>query len=411
MYTNNNLVIGLIFFFSLVMSACGGGSAGVESSTNSTDTETTEDASQPPNTSVDADVNLPPIAQIDPVGEATSGATVTLDGRVSTDPDGDTLSFLWAQTQGMAISLADRSSPLLSFIAPTVEQPTWFSFQLTVHDGELSNSASVEILMLPIADTTPPSVISRIPQPNQSDVATTTEISITIDEPLLEITLDSQSLLVSHNGTHLSGNISYDSTSYRLIFTPADPLSENAVYTVTLSNMLQDLAGNSLQGESWNFITGSQYNLGQTPQQTIDFCMDNADKLMLTLVNNARGVARSCGTKNYSTTSQLSWHCSLEQAAQGHSTSMADNDFFSHTGLDGSNPGDRITATGYLWRTYGENIAAGYPSEEEAMNAWLNSPGHCANIMNPNFTEIGAAFSENPTSQYWIYWTQNFADR
>ena len=411
MYTNNNLVIGLIFLFGLVMSACGGGSSGVDSSTNSTDTETAEDVSQPPNSPDDAAVNLPPIAQIDPIGEATAGATVTLDGRGSTDPDGDTLSFLWAQTQGVAITLADWSSPSLSFIAPTTEQPTGFSFQLTVYDGELSDSASVEILILPVADTMPPSVIARIPQPNQFDVSTTTEISITFDEPLLETSIDSQSLRLSHDGTHLSGNVSYDSTSYHLIFTPADPLSENVVYTVTPSNVLQDLAGNSLQGESWNFTTGSQYNLGLTPQQTIDLCMDNTDKLMLTLVNNARGVARSCVTTNYSMASPLSWHCSLEQAAQGHSTSMADNDFFSHTGLDGSSPGDRITATSYAWRTYGENIAAGYPSEDDAMNAWLNSPGHCANIMNPNFTEFGAAFAENPTSQYFIYWTQNFADR
>lgn len=411
MYTNYHLVIGLIFLSSLVMSACGGGSSGVESSTNSTDRESIDDVSQPPNPPIDEVINLPPIARIDLIGDATSGATVIIDGSSSSDPDGDALSFLWTQTQGVTVSLADRSNPLLSFIAPSVEQPTLFSFQLTVQDGVLTDSASVDILISPIADTTPPSVVSRVPQPNQSDVATTTQINITIDEPLLETSIGSQSLLVSHNGTYLSGNVSYDSTSYSLIFTPANPLSENVVYTVTLSNSLQDLVGNNLQGESWGFTTGSQYNLGQTQQETMDLCMDDADKLMLTLVNNARGVARPCGTTDYEAVSPLSWHCSLEQAAQGHSTSMADNNFFSHTGLDGSNPGDRISATGYPWRAYGENIAAGYSTAEVAMNVWLNSPGHCANIMNSRFTEMGNALAENPTSQFRIYWTQNFADR
>jgi uncharacterized protein YkwD len=88
---------------------------------------------------------------------------------------------------------------------------------------------------------------------------------------------------------------------------------------------------------------------------------------------------------------------------------MADNDYFSHTGIDNTTPGDRITATGYVWRTYGENIAAGYASEEAAMNAWLASSGHCSNIMNPNFTEMGEARAQNSSSTYGIYWTQEFA--
>jgi uncharacterized protein YkwD len=138
--------------------------------------------------------------------------------------------------------------------------------------------------------------------------------------------------------------------------------------------------------------------------------MSSSDKVMLTLINNARAVARSCGTTDYPAVSLVAWNCNLETAAQGHSTSMADNDFFSHTGLDDSSPADRITAAGYTWRAYGENIAAGYPDEESAMNAWLASPGHCANIMNDIFSEVGAAVATNSASTYGIYWTQNFAD-
>ena len=155
-------------------------------------------------------------------------------------------------------------------------------------------------------------------------------------------------------------------------------------------------------------IDNSNYNLGPTTQQTINACMDEADKQMLTLVNNARAQTRSCGTESYQSAPALAWNCQLENAATAHSESMADNNYFSHTGQDGSSPGDRITAAGYNWRTYGENIAAGYRDAESVMDGWLTSPGHCANLMNSRFKDIGVGVV-NGTGTYGIYWTQNFA--
>ncbi|MES9940855.1 MAG: CAP domain-containing protein [Candidatus Thiodiazotropha sp. 6PLUC2] len=152
----------------------------------------------------------------------------------------------------------------------------------------------------------------------------------------------------------------------------------------------------------------SGFNLGATTQDTIDACMDEADKQMLTLVNNARAQTRSCGTESYQATTTLAWNCQLESAAYGHSASMAENNFFSHTGEDGSSPGDRISDSGYVWRTYGENIAAGYRDAESVMDGWLTSPGHCANLMNANFKDIGVGIV-NGSGSYGIYWTQDFA--
>ncbi|MCU7878120.1 MAG: Ig-like domain-containing protein [Candidatus Thiodiazotropha sp. (ex Lucinoma borealis)] len=419
----NKILIGLLALVAVGMSACGGGSGSADSSTNNSDQGASQgdpqqdnsppaDDNPPPDTTppVEESINHQPTARISATQQVTSGETVTLDGSSSTDPDGDTLSFLWSQTQGESISLAGVSNPSLSFIAPTVDQPATFAFQLEISDGALSNSATVEILVSPMADTTAPSVVSRTPQSNATGIATTTNITITFDEAILESHINNQSLQISLNTNTLSGSVTYDSDNHRITLTPDTTLTAATTYTVTLADTLQDLAGNPVTGESWSFTTGSKYNLGQTSQGTIDLCMNTSNKVMLTLVNNARAVARTCGTNNYSATSSLAWHCNLEQAAQGHSTSMADNNFFSHTGLDDSSPGDRITAAGYNWRTYGENIAAGYADEEAAMNGWLNSPGHCANLMNPNFTEMGEAVAENPASQYRIYWTQNFAD-
>ncbi|MCU7929720.1 MAG: Ig-like domain-containing protein [Candidatus Thiodiazotropha sp. (ex Codakia rugifera)] len=430
----NKICIGILALLAVGLSACGGGSSSADSSTNNTDQGASQGDSQqdssppaddnpppgdnppadnpPPDTTppVEENINQQPTARISTSQQVTSGETVTLDGSGSTDPDGDTLSFLWSQTLGESISLGGVSNPSLSFIAPTVDQPTTFAFQLEISDGALSNSATVEILVSPMADTTAPSVVSRTPQSNETGVVTTTNVTLTFDEALLESLINNQSLQISLNSNTLSGSVTYDSDNHRITLTPDTTLTAATTYTVTLSDTLQDLAGNPVTGESWSFTTGSQYNLGQTSQGTIDLCMNTSNKVMLTLVNNARAVTRACGTTSYPATSSLAWHCNLEQAAQGHSTSMADNNFFSHTGLDDSSPGDRITAAGYNWRTYGENIAAGYADEETAMNAWLNSPGHCANLMNPNFTEMGEAVAENPDSQYRIYWTQNFAD-
>ncbi|HHP7231292.1 MAG TPA: CAP domain-containing protein [Xenococcaceae cyanobacterium] len=102
----------------------------------------------------------------------------------------------------------------------------------------------------------------------------------------------------------------------------------------------------------------------------------------------------------------------LRQAAIEHSQSMADDDFFSHTGADGSSPFERIKDTGYKYRTAGENIAAGFTTPKTVVEAWMGSSGHRRNILNPNFTEIGVGhdFEANDQGQvnYGHYWTVNF---
>jgi len=154
--------------------------------------------------------------------------------------------------------------------------------------------------------------------------------------------------------------------------------------------------------------TGS-YNLGNTPQAVIDQCMSDNDKEMLTQVNNARSKARTCGTDNFPAIAVLSWNCTLEAVADEHSRDMGNVNYFSHTGSDGLSIGDRVTNAGYVWTAVGENIAAGQPTIDVVMNAWLGSPGHCANIMSPTYTEIGATSYTVSGSDYSIYWTQDFA--
>jgi len=135
------------------------------------------------------------------------------------------------------------------------------------------------------------------------------------------------------------------------------------------------------------------------------------EQSMLNALNAFRAQARVCGSRgSFPAVPAVSWSCQLEAAALTHSMDMANNNFFSHTGSDGSSAGDRATRVGYVWSAWGENIAAGIPlsSVSAVMQGWIGSPGHCANLMGSNFTNIGAAKFSNPSSTYNLYWTQVF---
>ncbi|MFI7413017.1 sigma-70 family RNA polymerase sigma factor [Streptomyces sp. NPDC049627] len=95
----------------------------------------------------------------------------------------------------------------------------------------------------------------------------------------------------------------------------------------------------------------------------------------------------------------------LNKAAQGHSDDMAARNFFDHTNPDGADPGQRITAAGYTWSTYGENIAQGQQTPEAVMDSWMNSPGHRANILNCSFKDIGVGVHDGSGGPWW---TQDF---
>ncbi len=131
-------------------------------------------------------------------------------------------------------------------------------------------------------------------------------------------------------------------------------------------------------------------------------------KEVLGLVNGARAEPRTCGAQRFSAAPPLAWHPQLAQAALAHSRDMAQRDYFRHAGKDGSEVGDRAKRQGYEWRRIGENIATGQGSAAQAVAGWLASPGHCANIMNPEFTDSGAAYAVNTGSDTVIYWTQVF---
>ncbi|MFI9238398.1 sigma-70 family RNA polymerase sigma factor [Streptomyces sp. NPDC053079] len=106
--------------------------------------------------------------------------------------------------------------------------------------------------------------------------------------------------------------------------------------------------------------------------------------------------------------SPVSSNSLLDAAAQGHSDDMAARSFFDHTNPDGKGPGERVTAAGYKWSTYGENIAYGQQTAAAVMDSWMNSDGHRKNILNCSFKEIGIGINKAPGGPRW---TQVFGAR
>lgn len=104
--------------------------------------------------------------------------------------------------------------------------------------------------------------------------------------------------------------------------------------------------------------------------------------------------------------SALSWSDAAGTSARLHSEDMANNNYFNHTGLDGSTPGDRMKAQGISYRSNGENIIGGYGNALFSSNGWMNSSGHRSNMLNKGFTYLGVGYALG--GSYGNYATQNF---
>lgn len=130
---------------------------------------------------------------------------------------------------------------------------------------------------------------------------------------------------------------------------------------------------------------------------------------VLDLVNEARAQSRRCGGEIYDSAKPLSLSDELNEAALAHARDMATRGVLTHVGSDGSDSGERIRSAGYAWHASGENVASGQLSADAVVAAWLASPGHCATLMGPRFTETGVAFALAPSKNPSIYWAQEFA--
>jgi uncharacterized protein YkwD len=128
---------------------------------------------------------------------------------------------------------------------------------------------------------------------------------------------------------------------------------------------------------------------------------DAAADRVLALVNAARATRRRCGTRRFEASPPLAHSAELDRAARAHAQDMAARAVLSHAGGDGSTAGERATRAGYRWRLVAENIASGQSTPEQAVADWLDSPHHCANLMDPAYTEMGVGYAAGAADVYW----------
>lgn len=173
-------------------------------------------------------------------------------------------------------------------------------------------------------------------------------------------------------------------------------------YCNVLAKPEYTLIGTSRKGNTWRVVLARPRLAGSRAE------LAGAGKKILALANAARAKARSCGSKRYAAAPPLAWSAALADAARAHSDDMAKNNYFAHEAKDGTRAAERAQQAGYRWKRVGENIAAGQDSAKNVVEGWLSSPGHCANLMHPDFREMGAAYAINDKSDLLIYWTQVF---
>jgi len=142
------------------------------------------------------------------------------------------------------------------------------------------------------------------------------------------------------------------------------------------------------------------------PPQT---SMNAREAEVLARTNAARAVGRTCGSYGFfPAVPAVASNGYLNTAARSHAVDMAANAYFNHSSRDGSAPWDRTAAAGYRGSGIGENIAAGYSTPAIVVQGWINSPGHCKNLMGPKWKHLGVGHAYVASSPYGNYWVQNF---
>lgn len=184
-----------------------------------------------------------------------------------------------------------------------------------------------------------------------------------------------------------------------------DALAEH--YCTTLLSPQYAAIGVSQRGSTWTVVLA----LPSPDPALLLPPWPEVGQQILAATNAARARPQDCGGVRLPPAGPLAWNEALGRAALAHSEDMANRRYFSHKGKDGRDSGDRARSAGYGWRRVGENISLGQVSAEEAVAGWLSSPGHCANLMNPGFTEMGAAYAIREGKRPAAYWTQVFGTR
>ena len=289
---------------------------------------------------------------------------IYLDGSRSRDPDGSIVSYEW--------NLGDGSSADGPMVEYTYETAGIYRVTLTVTDdggAQDSTAITVEALEPETSNESPRAIIDGGPDRGTAP---------------LEISLDARSswdpdgFIQVYRWNLGDGTIDWGQTIEHEFERPG---LYRVVLTVTDNEGAQD---------------STQLTIEVSSSQNTDDSLTDEEEAVFHRINQERQNANL---------PPLRIAQELLVAARRHSNDMAQNNIFSHTGSDGSSPFDRMIEAGYRFRYAGENVAAGYPTAQQTVNAWMNSAGHRRNILNRNFCDVGIGYAYDARSSYRNYWT------
>ena len=165
--------------------------------------------------------------------------------------------------------------------------------------------------------------------------------------------------------------------------------------------------GGEETGDSGGGTSGVPSNAYCDPVSDWPADYESLEAEVLAVTNQMRAAGADCGSQGtFPPAPPLSGNSALNCAARVHSKDMVDRDFFDHTNPDGELPWDRVESAGYTYSSAGENIAAGNATAAATVQQWMESDGHCANIMSADFDELAVGYY--PGGQWGHMWTQVF---
>ena len=199
-------------------------------------------------------------------------------------------------------------------------------------------------------------------------------------------------------GVHISGA---ESSAIQL-------LRRSACRTVT-NRALQEIGFYHRGTDTW-LVMASAYVVPARSQVPVPARTPVLAEQALRLVNEVRARGTRCGERSFGPAPPMRLSETLAGVALGHANDMAEHNYFEHVDAAGRSPADRVRAVGYREKLVGENIAYGPQSVEEVVQGWLDSPGHCENIMDPRFAEMGLAYAPGQAARRGLFWVQLLAD-
>jgi uncharacterized protein YkwD len=304
------------------------------------------------------------------------------------DSDGEIVSWSWSVISGTSVTLQDATTRTVRFTAPASEGHSRIRILVTDDDGAIDTDVVQVNYEAPVPSNQAPTANAG------SNLTVETGDSVTVNGS----GSDSDGSIVNWAWTQVSG------TTVSLTGADSPDVSFTApgdATTIRLRLTVTDDDG----------ATDSDEMLVTVEEPLSDTTTGSTLHSMLDELNAARATARTCGDTEYEAQPALAWSESLADIAMQHSMDMASKSYFSHTSADGTSMATRVWP---YWDgiTIGENIAASSANRDDQyiIDLWLDSPGHCALIMAPDFTHVGIGVGHDTENGYTYhhFWTMDF---